>query len=78
MSLDVRAELDNQTAKKFDEIQSFLKERSNNQKYGNANTVRLSVNLAHQKMQELKEERKEKVEEFKEYEKKIENAVNNL
>jgi len=78
MSLDVRADLEDRHKKQFDELQEFLKDRSNNEKYGNANTLRLAVELGHQKMEEIKQNRKEKVKEFREYEKKIEKAVNNL
>jgi dTDP-D-glucose 4,6-dehydratase len=78
MAIDARANLEDENAKRFDELQEFLKERSNHQKYGNANTLRLAVKLGHERMQELKEERKETVEEFKKYEKKIENAVNEI
>lgn len=78
MSIDVRAELDGEHEKKFDELQAFLSERTNGEKYGNANTMRMAIRLGHKKMQEIKKNRKEKVEEFKQYEKKIEKAVNNL
>lgn len=78
MSLDVRADLEDRHEKQFDELQEFLKDKSNHEKYGNANTLRLAVELGHQKMEEIKQNRKEKVKEFREYEKKIEKAVNNL
>ena len=76
--MDARVELEGSNQDKFEELQDFLEERTNNEKYGKANTLRLAVNLAHQRMGELKDNRKEKIEEFKEYEKKIEKAANNL
>ena len=76
--MDARVELEGSNKDKFQELQEFLEERTNNEKYGKANTLRLSVQLGHQKMEELKQDRKEKVEEFKEYERKIEKAVEEL
>ena len=76
--MDARVELEGSNKDKFEELQEFLEERTNNEKYGKANTLRLAVQLGHQKMEEIKQNRKEKVKEFREYEKKIEKAVNNL
>jgi len=76
--MDARVELEGSNQDKFKDLQDFLEERTNNEKYGKANTLRLAVQLGHQKMEELKQDRKEKVEEFKEYEKKIEKAVDDL
>jgi len=76
MSIDVRAELDDddgqKDARKFDQLQAYLKETTNGEKYGNANTVRMAVRMAHEKMEEIKHERAETIEEFKKYEKKLE------
>lgn len=78
MSIDVRAELEDQDARKFDQLQAYLKEISSGQKYGKANTVRLAVRLAHEKMEELQAERKETVKDFKKYERKLERLINDV
>lgn len=76
MEIDVRVSLDDEDghkdAQKFDQLQSYLKEKTNGERYGNAQTARIAVRLGHEKMQEIKEEREESIKEFKKYEKKIE------
>lgn len=76
MSVDVRAELEGKEERQFDELQSYLKENSNRDKYGNANTMRMAVRLAHEKMEELEEEKEETVKDFKKHERKLKKLVN--
>jgi len=78
MSKEVKADLEDRNLEKFNELQDFLEERSNNRKYGNANTIRLAIKLGHERMKELKENRAESIEDFKKWESKIENAVDEL
>lgn len=75
MSVDVRAELEGKEERQFDELQTYLKENSNGEKYGNANTIRMAVRLAHEKMEELKEEKQETVKDFKKHERKLKKLV---
>lgn len=78
MSIDVRAQLEDQDAQKFDQLQAYLKETTSGQKYGKANTVRIAVRLAHEKMEELQQERKETVKDFKKYERKLERLTDTV
>lgn len=78
MSKEVKADLEDENLEKFEDLKEFLKERSNNRKYGNANTLRLAIELGHERMKELEENRSESIENFKKWEEKIEKAVDNL
>jgi hypothetical protein len=78
MSKEVKADLEGENLEKFNELQDFLEKRSNNRKYGNANTIRLAIELGHERMKELEENRAESIQDFKKWESKIENAVNEL
>jgi hypothetical protein len=78
MSIDARANLENEHEKMFNELQSFLEDRTNNQKYGNANTIRLSIELAHEKMTEIKEKENKTLENYQEIKRDIENKLDNL
>jgi hypothetical protein len=78
MSIDARANLENEHEKMFNELQTFLEDRTNNQKYGNANTIRLSIELAHEKMTEIKERENKTLENYQEIKRDIENKLDNL
>jgi len=75
MSIDVRAEIEGKEERKFDELQSYLKEQSGGEKYGNANTIRMCIRLAHEKMEELQEEKEETVKDFQKVERKLKRIV---
>lgn len=63
--IDARAKLEGERAEKFTDLKEFLKR--NSQKSGNANTLRMAVDMAHDKIGEIKQEKAnigEKIETF--------------
>lgn len=67
--VDTRAELSGERAEKFQDLQDHLDEKKG--KYGKASTLRMAVDLAHERLQDLQKERQSSVESFEQAERKL-------
>lgn len=67
--LDVRAEIEGSRAEKFQELRDHLEAKQG--KYSKAETMRMAVDLAHQKLQDLRKEKTQTMKNFEEVENKL-------
>lgn len=71
-------ELNAERQKKAEEINDFLKDLPKYQNSGKAETGRLALDLAHQKIQELQEEEEEKKEDLAKYYRKVDQIAEEM
>ena len=71
-------ELDEDLVEKAENIQEFMKEETNNRKTGKAETGRLAIILASERLEELNNEEEEKREELAKYYHKVDKIVEEL
>lgn len=72
------SELNAERQEKAEELNEFLKEKSNNRKTGKAETGRLALDLAHDRLQELESEKERKKEDLAQYMRKVDEIVERL
>lgn len=76
--VDVRAELDGDMAHKFQDLQDFLDTRSGKRKYGKANTLRLAVELGHERMRQIKEKERKAMESYQSVKQEMDDKLEDL
>jgi len=72
------SELNADRQEKAEELNEFLKDKSNNRKTGKAETGRMALDLAYERLQEIKKERQEKEEALAEHFRKVDQVVERL
>jgi len=72
------SELNADRQDKAEELNEFLKDKSNNRKTGKAETGRLAIDLAYERLQEIKKEREEKEKALAEHFRKVDQVVERL
>jgi len=80
--LDLRVRLqDDQLIRKFNQLQNYMVEDipdSKIDKTGNAATMRLAINLAHKRMEELQEEERNITENYQQLKRELDQMAENL
>jgi len=72
------SELNAERQEKAEELNEFLKDESNNRKTGKAETGRLSIDLAYERLQEMKKEREDLEEDLAKHFRKVDEVVERL
>lgn len=72
------SELNADRQEKASELNEFLKDKSNNRKTGKAETGRLALDLAFERLQEMKKEREDLEEDLAQHFRKVDQVVERL